>query len=145
MKADRMITDRQANPLSGANAQAQALFDEGCEAFATYSGDPIGLFDAAIEAAPSCVMAHLAKAWCLALATEPAAAQMAREGLSGIAGIAARDERARGHYAALGAALSGEWTTAGRMLERHSLDHPRDLIAMQAGHLLDFLQADART
>lgn len=145
MKADRMITDRQANPLSGANAQAQALFDEGCEAFATYCGDPIALFDAAIEASPSCVMAHLARAWCLTLATEPAAAQMAREGLAGIAGIAARDERARGHYAALGAALSGEWATAARTLERHSLDHPRDLIALQAGHLLDFLQADART
>ena len=63
--------------------------------------------------------------------------------LDEVAGLA-RDARAAGHEAALRATLAGEWTQAARLLERHSLRFPRDLIALQAGHLLDFLRADAR-
>lgn len=139
-----MLQDRQSNPLSGANPAARDLFDAGCEAFVTYSGDPVSLFDAAIAEAPGCAMAHLAKAWCFALATEPEAAAAASAMLDEISGIAL-DDRAGGHLGALRAALAGEWTQAARLLERHSLRFPRDLTALQAGHLLDFLRADARS
>ncbi len=139
-----MMTDRQSNPLAGADAAARDLFDAGCEAFATYSGDPVGLFDAAVAAAPDCAMAHLARAWCFTLATEPEAAAAARAMLDEMAGLAL-DDRAAGHMAAVRAALDGEWTAAARRLERHGLGFPRDLIALQAGHLIDFLRADARS
>lgn len=139
-----MFHDRQSNPLVGANAAARDLFDAGCEAFVTYSGDPVGLFDAAIAEAPGCTMARLAKIWCFALATEPAAAATASAMLDEMSG-AALDDRAAGHMAALRATLAGEWTHAARLLERHSLRYPRDLTALQAGHLLDFLRADARS
>lgn len=139
-----MLYDRQSNALSGANAAARDLFDAGCEAFVTYSGDPVSLFDAAIAEAPGCAMAHLAKAWCFALATEPEAAAAARIMLDEVAGLAP-DARAAGHMAALRATLAGEWTRSARLLELHSLRFPRDLTALQAGHLLDFLRADARS
>jgi len=139
-----MLYDRQSNPFAGASAAARDLFDTGCEAFVTYSGDPVSLFDAAIAEAPGCAMAHLAKAWCFALATEPEAAAAARAMLDEVAGLAL-DERAAGHMTALKATLAGEWTQAARLLELHSLRFPHDLIALQAGHLLDFLRADARS
>ena len=59
-----MIHDAQSNPLAGATPRARDLFDAGCEAFATYSGDPVSLFDAAAAEAPDCLMIHLARAWC---------------------------------------------------------------------------------
>ncbi len=139
-----MNNDLQSNPLSGSNKTARDAFDAGCQAFVTYSGDPIGDFDAAIAEAPDCAMAHLAKGWCLALATEPEATAAAGAILSQLDGMA-MDERARGHCAALHLAVAGEWTRAARALEHHSLAFPRDLVALQAGHLLDFLRADART
>jgi tetratricopeptide (TPR) repeat protein len=139
-----MILDRQSNPLAGATTAARDLFDAGCEAFATYAGDPVSLFDAAIAEAPGCLMAHIARAWCFALATEPDAAAAARATLAEIAERPV-GEREAGHLAALHAALRGDWTEAAHGLERHSLSFPRDLIALQAGHLLDFLRADART
>lgn len=139
-----MIRDRQGNPLAHATPEARDHFDAGCEAFALYSGDPVGAFDAAIAAAPDCAMAHLARAWCFTLATEPEAAEAARGMLAALA-PRTMDDRAAGHRAALTAALAGEWTLAARRLERHSLAFPRDLIALQAGHLIDFLRADART
>lgn len=139
-----MIRDRHLNPLAGATPAARDHFDAGCEAFALYSGDPVGAFDAAIGDSPGCAMAHLARAWCLTLATEPEAAAAARAGLAALDGQPL-DDRAAGHMGALRAALAGEWTQAARALERHSLAYPRDLIALQAGHLIDFLRADART
>ncbi len=139
-----MLLDRHSNPLSGASAAARDLFDAGCEAFVTYSGDPVSLFDTAIAEAPGCAMAHLAKAWCFALATEPEAAAAARTMMDEVAGLVL-DERAAGHMTALKATLAGEWTRAARFLELHSLRFPRDLTALQAGHLLDFLRADARS
>ena len=139
-----MILDRQSNALAGATPAARDLFDDGCEAFATYTGDPVSLFDAAIAEAPGCLMAHIARAWCFTLATEPEVAAAARASLAEIAGHPA-GEREAGHLAALHAALRGDWTEAARRMEHHSLRFPRDLIALQAGHLLDFLRADART
>lgn len=139
-----MMYDAQSNPLVGATASARDLFDSACEAFATYSGDPVSLFDAAAAEAPGCLMIHLARAWCFALATEPDAAAAARASLAEVAHLAA-DDRAAGHLAGLHAALAGNWTEAAQAMERHSLRFPRDLVALQAGHLLDFLRADART
>ena len=139
-----MILDRQSNPVTGANAAARDFFDAGCEAFAIYSGDPVSLFEAAIAEAPGCPMPHLARAWCFVLATEPAATAAACAALDDIDALQL-DDRAAGHHEALCAALRGNWTQAARVLERHSLRFPRDLIALQAGHMLDFLRADART
>lgn len=139
-----MILDAQSNPLTGATAMARDLFDAGCEAFVTYSGDPVGQFEAAAAEAPACLMVHLARAWCLALATEPEAAAAARAALAETEHLAS-DERTAGHRAALHFALAGNWTEAARRMEHHSLRFPRDLIALQVGHLLDFLRADART
>jgi len=139
-----MIHDAQSNPLAGATTAARDLFDAGCEAFATYTGDPLALFDAAAAEAPDCLMLHLAGAWCLTLATEPAAAAAARARLADVAHLVA-DDRAGGHLAGLGAALAGNWSEAARHMEHHAMRFPRDLIGLQAGHLLDFLRADART
>ncbi len=139
-----MILDRQSMPLSGATPAARDRFDEGCAAFAAYAGDPVAAFEAAIAEAPACTMAHLARAWCFALATEPAAAAAARTMLDAARDLP-HDDRAAGHRAALEAALEGEWTLAARRLEHLSLAFPRDFIALQAGHLIDFLRADART
>lgn len=139
-----MIQDAQSNPLAGATAAARDLFDAGCEAFVTYSGDPVSLFDRAVAEAPACLMIHLARAWCFTLATEPEAAAAARASLADVEHLPA-DDRAAGHLAGLRAALAGNWTEAARAMERHSLRFPRDMIALQAGHLLDFLRADART
>jgi hypothetical protein len=94
----QLILDRQSNPLAGATPAARDLFDAGCEALATYSGDPVGLFDAAAAEAPGCLMAPIARAWCFALATEPEAAAAARATLTGIAGRPA-GEREAGHLA----------------------------------------------
>ena len=52
-----MRIDAQGNTLSGATAEAAEIYDEAVEAFNIYRGDPVGLLDQAIEAAPGFAMA----------------------------------------------------------------------------------------
>ena len=55
-----MSKDAQGQAISGATAEAVALYDRAVRAFNLGYGDPAGLFDAAREVSPSFTMAHLA-------------------------------------------------------------------------------------
>lgn len=138
-----MARDRQGLALSGASAAAAEDYAEAVVAFNIYRGDPLGRLDRALAEAPGFAMAHLFKAWLYALATEPAANAVAAELLDATRGLP-MDARERSHAAALALLLGGEWTAAGDALARHSAEWPRDLVALQAGHLIDFFRADAR-
>ncbi len=138
-----MITDRQGNPLSGATPASAALFDQAVEAFNLYRGDPFALLEAALEATPEFVMARIAKIHLLALATEPEATATARKQFSKLKTMKLTDREAS-HATALQALLAGEWTETTIRLDRHNADYPRDLLALQCGHLVDFYRANGR-
>ncbi|MGR7921159.1 tetratricopeptide repeat protein [Zobellella denitrificans] len=137
------LSDQQGNTLSGASAEAVVLFDQAVTAFNLYRGDPIGLLDRALELAPDFAMAAIMKAHILAGATEPAASREAATLVRRL-GAMRLNEREASHLGALGLLLDGRWTAAAIALERHSIDHPRDMVALQCGHLLDFYRANAR-
>lgn len=138
-----MRTDKQGNALSGATQQAVDLFDQAVEAFNIYRGDPVGLLDMAIEAAPDFAMAHILKAHLFGLATEPAATKAAKDILEGVKAMRLSDREAS-HVAALDLLLEGQWTEAALALDRHSMLYPHDIVALQSGHLMDFYRANAR-
>jgi len=134
---------RPPEPLSGATPEAARLFDAAAEAFALYRGDPVGLLDQSIAIAPGFAMARLLKGWLFALTTEPEATEAAR-GLLAEAVALPLGRREAGHAEALSHVLAGNWSAGGLALERHSMLFPRDLPALQAGHLIDFFRANAR-
>lgn len=138
-----MITDRQSNSVSGATPDAVAHYDEALRAFNIYRGDPIGSLDAAIAAAPEFVQAHLLKAYILALATEPACAADAARIASGLRPMA-MNERERSQLAILDALIAGNWSAAASAMDFHNMRYPRDLAALQCGHLMDFFRGSAR-
>ena len=138
-----MITDRQGNRVSGATAEAVALFDQALGEFNVYRGDPLATIDRALAGAPGFAMAHALKAYLLALATEPQAAAQAAKVVAGLRGLVL-DERERSHLGILDELLRGNWTAAAVAADFHNMQHPRDLLALQAGHLMDFYRAGAR-
>jgi tetratricopeptide (TPR) repeat protein len=138
-----MLTDQQGNAVKGATAEAVGFFDQGIEAFNLYRGDPLALLDQAVGQAPEFVMAHIAKAWILGLATEPAATAEARSLVDRVRDLPL-DERARGHLSALSLLLEGHWSAAAQALDQLNARHPQDLLALQSGHLIDFYRANAR-
>jgi tetratricopeptide (TPR) repeat protein len=138
-----MPTDRQGNAVMGATGAAVESFDQAIDAFNLYSGDPLRLLDRAIEQAPGFAMAHIAKGYLLGLATEPRATADAKAIFAAVSGMPL-DDRALSQLNALNLLLQGHWSKAARALDLHNARYPRDLLALQAGHLIDFYRADAR-
>jgi tetratricopeptide (TPR) repeat protein len=138
-----MRADRQGHPVSGSTAEALAHFDRALAEFNLYRGDPVASVDRARAAAPEFVMAHVLKAYLLGLATEPGAAAQAREIVAGARRLRT-DDREASHLAALDHLLVGNWTAAAVAMDLHNVRYPRDLVGLQAGHLMDFYRANAR-
>lgn len=138
-----MIEDLQGNPMTGATPESADDFAAALAAFNCYRGDPVGLLDRAVEASPGFAIAHILKAYLFGLATEPAATAEARAVLARIRTLDL-DERERSHVDAIEALVAGNWTRAAETLESHNIRYPRDLVGIQAGHLIDFYRASAR-
>lgn len=138
-----MLTDRQGNQVTGATAEAVAHFDAAVHAFNIYRGDPVALADAAIACAPDFAMAHILKAYLFGLATEPEATVQSIA-ITKQARMFAKTEREVSLVAALDLLLANNWTAAAVALDHHNVRYPRDLVALQAGHLMDFYRANAR-
>ena len=90
-----MIKDAQGQILSGATAEAAALYDQAVRAFNLGYGDAPGLFDAAREASPDFAMAHLAKAWLFALANDPSMLVHARSLVQTAGGLTMNEREQR--------------------------------------------------
>jgi tetratricopeptide (TPR) repeat protein len=138
-----MVTDRQSNALSGATPAAAGLFDEAVRSFNIYRGDPLARLDEAVADSPAFAQAHLFKAFILALATEPAATIQARDIAGGVRAMRPNDREAS-QLAILDQLIAGNWVAAAGAMDFHNMRHPRDLVALQVGHLMDFYRGSAR-
>ncbi|MGD9802200.1 MAG: tetratricopeptide repeat protein [Hyphomicrobiaceae bacterium] len=131
--------DCQDHELSGATAQAALCLDEATRAFILSYGDPLAHLDAAIEAAPECTMAWLAKSWVSALTNDPKGVASART-LLAQARTRPMNTREHTHAAALDHTIRGQWDEAVMILDRHLMDAPLDLLAHQIALRLDGFQ-----
>jgi tetratricopeptide (TPR) repeat protein len=138
-----ILRDIRDNPLSGANEAAAAAYIDGLGQLSLYTGDPIASAEAATAAAPGFAMGHVLRAWLFLLSTEEPARTPARSSW-----LAAKDlpvtAQEAGHIVAIGHLVEGRWHQAARVLEDITIAHPRDLLALQAGHQLDFFTGHAR-
>ncbi|MES2975221.1 MAG: tetratricopeptide repeat protein [Pseudomonadota bacterium] len=129
--------------LTGATTSSLIAFEGARDEFRCFIGDPVASLDAALAASPGMTMAHLFKAWLNLLGTEPGGLAVARECIAQAGKLSAND-RERRHLHALRLLAAGQWQDAGRALEDLSLLYPHDLLALQAGHQIDFFTGDAR-
>jgi len=137
------LKDIHGNPLSGANAASVEHFERGCALFRCYQGDPLAEAQAAVAAAPDMPMAHVLVGYLNLLGTEPAGYAVARAAHTGAARLPA-NEREQLHLKAVDLVSRGHWNAAGRVLEDLSIRYPRDLLALQAGHQIDFFTGQSR-
>jgi len=129
--------------VSGANPAALAAFEQACHELRCFIGDPAASADRALAAAPEMTIAHALKAWLHLLGTEPAALPVARQCLTAAENLPV-NERERGHLRAIRLVLDGQWRAAGRALEDVTASYPRDALALQAGHQIDFFTGESR-
>ena len=130
-----MIKDAQGQAVTGVTPESVALYDQAVRAFNLGYRDAVGLFDAARQASPDFVMAHLGKAWLFAISNDPSFAGQART-LIETAEKLAMNDREQGHLAALNKALASERRAAVGLLDRHLMHYPFDTMGHQAAVLL---------
>jgi tetratricopeptide (TPR) repeat protein len=141
---DIMKHDARGIPLSSGSAEAIAHYEAAIGQLHSYVGDPLASIDRATAAAPDFVAAHLAKALMLATLAERqyAPAIAASIGEARKHGAKAND-RERGLLAAAEHLAEGAWHDACVDLDAVLVEHPRDALALQVGHLMDFYRGDA--
>ena len=135
--------DNGGHPLNGANADGVEGFERASHQLRCLIGDPLATIDATLTAAPAMAMAHVLRGWLHLLGTEPDGIAEARASTTAAAPLAGTD-RERLHVAALAELVEGRWHRASRVLEDLSIRYPRDALALQAGHQIDFFTGNAR-
>jgi hypothetical protein len=137
------VTDIRGQSLSGATADTAIGYSHAVGQFAMFAGDPVAEADRLIERQPDLAMAHALKAWLHLLGGEPAGLPVARAALDAAKALpVSRGER--GHLAALDHLSAGRFHEASRVIEDVAVENPLDLLALIAGHQLDFFTGNAR-
>ncbi|MGW1011553.1 tetratricopeptide repeat protein [Streptomyces termitum] len=139
-------TDRYGNTLHACTPEGAAHLDRAVEALLFFRPEVTGAVEDALAASPGSPDAQAFAAYLGTLGTEHTGAAAARERFARYADgldAAALPARERLHLAAAAACLDGDLHGAASLLEELSLAHPRDALALFAGHQLDFLTGDA--
>jgi hypothetical protein len=138
-----VLHDHRGHRLTGATAQSLPHYETALRELNLYINDPVASVDKAIAASPDFVMAHALRAWLHLLGTEPAGLPVARDALKAGWKLTATTQE-QGHLTAIDHLVAGRFHAAAQVLEDVTIAHPRDLLALQAGHILDFFRGDAR-
>lgn len=136
-------SDSLGNRMSASGGDAIALYEQAIHELQCYRNDPVATVQSALEADPSLVMGHVLHGYLHLLGTEPAGFRVAAADLEAAQRLPA-NARESAHRRALGHLVRNAWRAAGRVLEDIAIDHPRDPLALQVGHLVDFYTGDSR-
>jgi len=138
-----MTEDRRGVAVSLGDSASLEIYEKALRAFNIYRGDPVVIIDAALAAAPDFISDEIFRAYMHVGLWDADAVAEVRAGLGRLRALAGEsNERERAHAAALGDWAAGDWQGMRARLERISIDHPRDLLALQMGHLADFFHGD---
>lgn len=136
--------DARNCPLTTASVEALAEFEKAQRLFSIYAGDPLAALQAATDIDPAFALAHVMRAHLLISGAEMTARDDADAALKTAeryaAGLTAREG---GHLAAARAWFNGDLAAASRIFDAILADHPRDLLALQMGHTVDFYLGDS--
>ena len=139
-----MNRDSRGVSVTGDDTFALARYESALEQFQGYVGDPIATIDEGLQAAPGFIAGHLLKALVLYTLAERKFVPMVVEALDAARRHATRaNDRERGLIAATELLVDGSWHDACAAIDRVLASHPRDALALQVGHVMDFYRGDA--
>jgi len=138
------LIDNRGLPVTCSSRKALDLYEQALTQLHCYRGDPVETVDAAIEEDPGFVMAHCLRAHCGSAMADGGFSEHLSESLAGAEAVASfGDKRENRHVSAIRAWLDGNFRQSVDLLESILVEHPRDILALQIGHLSDFYLGDA--
>jgi len=137
------MNDARGVATSSSNAKSLEIYERALRALNVYRGDTVAIIDQALAADPDFAMGHVLRAQVQVTMWE-------RSVLPGIGAAVAQlealhsrmNDRERRHAHALELWARGDWEGHRAELERLTAEVPRDLLALQVGHLADFYHGD---
>ncbi len=139
-----MLHDHRGLAVSTDNSAALEHFETALAQFHAYRGDPIATLDQALAADESFVLAHLAKAFMAATAGEGRVVPLARSAVTRAEELSGQaNARERALLVAARQLVDGKWHDACRSFDAVLREWPRDALAVQTAHLMDFYRGDA--
>ncbi|MCP5368782.1 MAG: tetratricopeptide repeat protein [Hyphomicrobiales bacterium] len=137
------MEDHHGNPASGASARGLDAYDRALGQLNAYCGDMIATIDAALAEEPDFAMGHILRAEVFLTMWERSVIPEIEAALARLDDLGNRlNDRERAHTGALRAWAGGDWRGFQARLDRLLDEHPRDLLALQVGHLSDFYLGD---
>ena len=137
------MNDLRGLSVSGGSAKSLQIYEQALRALNVYRGDAVAIIDQALAAEPDFAMGQVLRAQVQVTMWE-------RSVLPGVRECAARleslhggmNDRERRHARALKLWAAGDWEGHRAELDHLLAEYPRDLLALQVGHVADFFHAD---
>lgn len=138
------MLDARDLPITNASEVERDTFENALRQFQTYTGDPVATIEGALSGRPDFVLGHVMRAHLMLTATEKGLAAEVNKSLDA-AEHASKDatERERMHLTAARRWAGGDIEGASSQLFDITVQHPRDALALQVGHLSDFYLGNA--
>jgi hypothetical protein len=139
-----MHKDARGHAVTLSNPAALDAYERALHAFHTYRGDPFQPLNEALALDDGFAAGYATKALLLCTVFER---RLMRDALAvleqGRKALEGATPRERALAAAARDIASGEWHAGARALERVLVDYPRDIVALQVAHLMDFFRGDS--
>ncbi len=137
------MRDQHGNETSTRSPQNLAVFERALRAFNTYRGDAVAIVDEALADDPDFAMGQILRGHVLVSMWEKSVVPGVLACAEKLAAMHERlTDRERGHARVLVQWACGDWDGARQTLDRLTAEYPRDLLALQIGHLYDFYHGD---
>lgn len=137
------MKDLRGVPTSAQHSGSLYAFEAALRSLNTYRGDPVAIIDQALEQDPDFVMGHVFRAHVHVTMWERSVLPAIETSLARLNTLDNRsNDREHMHMQALRLWAAGDWRGYKDTLDRLLAKYPRDLLALQVGHLSDFYQGD---
>lgn len=135
------LKDHRDLEVSGATPAARDTFERALDAHLSWRSGAELQLEQALQAAPAFTMAHVLNAY-FSLCSRDLSLVRKAHSAHVIASSLPATPRERLHVAAIGAVLADDFETLRRILHTLLDEYPRDVLALQIGHALDYLTGD---
>ena len=139
-----MLNDIRGVPVTSSSVDAIGAYDDAVNESVLYVGDPVASCTRALELDPNLVLGHTLNAMYNLLGNTRQGLPDALDALEKAEKLTdTANPRERGHIAAVRAWYEGDFAGSSAHWDSVLVDYPRDLFALQMGHLLDFYTGSA--
>jgi len=137
------MNDARGVPVSSGSAASQAMYEQALRALNVYRGDAVAIIDQALADEPDFAMGQVLRAQVMVTMWERSVLPGVQAAIAQLRALQGKmNERERRHARSLELWAAGDWDGHRAELDHLLAEHPRDLLALQVGHVADFFHGD---